>query len=70
MTDRLTIPQTAARLGVSPRRVRALIAAGRLTIACRQETPRGPINWIDAAQVDALVRLPVGWPKGRPRSAP
>lgn len=67
---RLTIPQAAARLGVSSRRVRALITQGRLTVVEREETPRGPVNWLAAAEVDAFTRLPVGYPKGRPRRAP
>jgi excisionase family DNA binding protein len=58
----LTTAQAAERLGVSPRRVVALITAGRLPAA------KFGRDWvIREADLAAVQRLPQGWPKGRPR---
>jgi excisionase family DNA binding protein len=62
--DALISTTEAARLlGVTPRRVQALIAAGRLP--CVRV---GRTFVIRPEDVKSLVRLPVGWPKGRARS--
>jgi excisionase family DNA binding protein len=63
MPDRLlSATEAAARLGISPRRVQALVKAGRLpaqrigrTLAIRE------------ADLAAFERLPQGWQKGRAR---
>jgi excisionase family DNA binding protein len=63
MTDELLSPaQAAERLGVSARRVRALIHEGRLP-AVRV----GGRHILRASDVAAFERLPHGYPKGRPR---
>jgi len=59
---RLTAAQAADALGISPRRVRALIDAGRLA-AEQEQTPRGPVWWITAEALAAYVPQPPGRPK-------
>jgi len=52
----LTLTEAADRLGVAPRDVVLLIAAGRLHVAGPATVPPGSrLAWIDAAQVDALA---------------
>lgn len=58
----LSTAQAAAWLGVTPRRVQALIAEGRLPAV------RLGRSWIITPEdLNRLVILPVGWPKGRQR---
>ena len=58
----LTTSQVAKELGVSPRRVQALIKAGRL------RAERVGRDWlIRPRDVDAVRDRKGGWPKGRPR---
>lgn len=60
----LTVTEAAARLGVSPRRVQALIQAGRLPA-----TRFGRAWQLREATVAAFQRRPEGWPKGQARSS-
>lgn len=58
----LTTTQAASILGVSPRRVLALIEAGRLPA---QKVGR---DWIiQEADLEAVKERRQGWPKGKPR---
>lgn len=58
----LSVTEAATRLGVSSRRVRALIDAGRLPA---QKIGR---TWvIREADLAKVTERPQGWPKGRPR---
>ncbi len=60
----LTTRTAAAALGISPRRLRQLIAAGRLPAI------RLPRDWlIRPADLALLADRKPGWPKGRPRPA-
>jgi hypothetical protein len=61
MTDRLTVTQAAQRMGRDPSRVRLLIRQGRLH-AEREDTPRGPVYWLKAEDVDAFTPKPHGRP--------
>lgn len=58
----LTTAQAAAELGVSVRRVQALVKAGRLSAR-----RLGRDYLIDPAALAAVRHRPQGWPKGRPR---
>jgi excisionase family DNA binding protein len=58
----LTTAQAAARLGVSPSRVRQLIAAGRI-----KANKIGRDNMIRASSLKAVADRKPGWPKGRKR---
>lgn len=58
----LTTTQAAAALGVSRRRVLALLAAGRL-----KGEQHGRDWMIDPASVAKFKPLPAGWRKGRKR---
>lgn len=58
----LTTAQAAAILGVSPRRVLALIESGRLPA---QKVGR---DWIiQESDLEAVKDRREGWPKGKPR---
>lgn len=65
MDERLvTTLEAAVRLGVSLRRVQALIKGGRLAAVKMGR------DWlVREGDLEAFARLPreVGWPKGRPR---
>ena len=62
----MTTTEAAVILGVSPQRIRAMIAAGRLK-ASRRDTQRGPEWEIDPADLDAVKdRNSKG---GRPKKA-
>jgi excisionase family DNA binding protein len=62
MPDLLSTQEAAARLGVSPRRVVALIDTGRLPAI------RVGRSWvIRAADLAQVADRPNGWPKGRRR---
>ena len=63
--DLISTAEAARRLGVSSRRVRALIAEGRLD-AIRV----GRISLIRASSVAAFTSHPRGWPRGRKRKPP
>jgi excisionase family DNA binding protein len=58
----LTVTEAAARLGVTPRRVQALIQAGRL-----KATRFGRAWQLREATVAAFKRQPEGWPRGKSR---
>ena len=62
MTARFTVTETAQRLGYDPAHVRLLIRTGKLP-ATREDTPRGVVYWINAADVAAFTPAP----RGRPR---
>jgi len=56
----LTTKQVAERLGISPRRVRALITTGRL-----KAKKIGRDYLIDTRQLDKFTPLPPGRPAGK-----
>lgn len=56
----ITTEQAAARLGITPRRVRALITAGRL-----KAKKIGRDYVIDTRQLDKFIPLPPGRPAGK-----
>jgi excisionase family DNA binding protein len=63
----LTAPQAAERAGVSRQHLTLLIRKGVLP-ARREETPRGPLYWIDE---EALTHwMQTRRPAGRPRTSP
>lgn len=62
MRDHLTTTQAAAELGISPRRVRSLLQAGRLA----GEMVAG-VWLVTRASVEKWRPLPQGWQKGRRR---
>jgi len=58
----LSTVEAAARLGITPRRVVALVTAGKL------RATRVGRSWvIKASDLAAVQDRPQGWPKGRPR---
>lgn len=58
----MTTQQAAETLGISVRRVQALIKAGRLNAA-----KRGRDWWIEEADLNAVFERPTGYPKGKLR---
>ena len=59
----LTTKQAAAQLGITPRRVRALITIGRL------KAKKIGRDWlIDSRQLDAFTPLPPGRPTSKEQS--
>jgi excisionase family DNA binding protein len=64
MSDLIGTTEAATLLAVTPRRIVALIQAGRLPAS------RIGHSWlIRRADIEAFVPCPVGWQRGRRRSA-
>jgi excisionase family DNA binding protein len=64
MEEQITTTAAAARLGVTPRRVRALIDDGRLPAT------RIGRDWlIDVADLARVADRKPGWPAGKSRSS-
>lgn len=62
-TNLLTTAQAAARLNVTPGRVRRLVMDGRLTPALR-----GRDLYFSTSDIDSFVKLPVGNPNFKRRT--
>ncbi len=62
-----TVNDAAARLGITPARVRALITAGALKAERIGKPPRG-VYIIEEADLEAFARL--DRPRGKPRARP
>jgi len=58
---RLTVTETAARLGIDPSLVRRYIREQRLPAECVQEA-RGPVYYVRAEDADQFTRNPRGRP--------
>lgn len=64
MASRYTLPQLAAALGITPSRVRAMVAAGRVTTRRDSLTGRRYVTEAELQRLQATPRKP-----GRPWAA-